>query len=81
MPWRHRADILPVPEDVMAALVLDAEAIDYPTYEEWADNSGHDRDSREGEKVYQACLATGLRLRAGIGDAGLQSLRKACEGY
>lgn len=73
--------ILPNLADVLHSLVSDAEAIDYPTYEEWADNLGFDRDSRKGEAAYRACLESGLKLRAALGEEGLRRLREACEGY
>lgn len=69
--------ILPDPADVLASLAMDAGAIDSATYEEWAGEYGYDPDSRKGEAIYRACLETGLKLRAALGDAGLQTLRDA----
>ncbi len=39
----------PLLADVLHSLVSDADAIDYPTYEEWAPNLGYDPDSRKGK--------------------------------
>ena len=71
------------PDDVgvMYSLVMDAEAIDYPTYEDWASCFGYDEDSRAGEKIYKACLEMGLRLRSVLGDAGLSKLRELYQDY
>jgi hypothetical protein len=69
---------LPGPDaaEVMHSLLSDAEAIDYPTCEEWADNFGFDRDSRKGEAIYRACLDVGLKLRAMLGDTTMTQLRE-----
>jgi len=62
--------------DVLQCLLMDAEAIDYGTFEEWADNFGYDSDSRAAERIYRACLETGLQLRAMLGDK-MDALREA----
>src|SRR5262249_9503800 len=49
----------PLLRDVLYCLVSDADALDYPEFEEWAGNLGYDPDSRKGEAAYRACLATG----------------------
>lgn len=69
--------ILPKAEDVLASLALDASAIDSATYEDWSAEYGYDADSRKGEAIYRACLETGLKLRAALGEAGLATLRDA----
>lgn len=67
--------------DVLHGLLLDAEVLDSPTYEDWADNFGYDKDSRRGEALYRACLKIALKLRAGIGEEGISKLRASLEGY
>jgi hypothetical protein len=67
--------------DVLASLVMDSSAIDYSTYEEWAGDCGHDPDSRKGEAIYRACLEIALKLRNGLGEAGLAALREAAQDY
>lgn len=67
--------------DVVSSLILDASAIDYPTFEEWAGDLGYDTDSRKGEAAYRACLETALKLRAVLGDDGLNRLRDAASDY
>lgn len=73
--------ILPDPADVFYSLVMDSEAIDYATFEDWADNLGYDTDSRSAEKIYRACLEIGLALRAAIRGAGLETLRNLFQDY
>jgi hypothetical protein len=73
--------LLPDPCDVLSSLALDSDAIDYPTFEEWADNSGYDPDSRKGEAIYRQCLETALNLRAGLGEEGLRKLWEAAQDY
>jgi hypothetical protein len=74
---------IPRPElaDILYCLLTDGEAIDYPTYEEWADNLGYDRDSRKGEETYRACVIIGLKLRQMFGDAELAKLRDLFQDY
>jgi hypothetical protein len=71
----------PSAADVLYSLSMDASALDHPTFEDWAADNGYDPDSREGERIYRACLETGLKLRAAIGDAGLEALRDAFQDY
>lgn len=70
---------IPAPKlvDVLYCLVNDAEALEYITFEDWAREFGTDADSRSEEKVYQACLTNGLKLRALIRDEGISKLREA----
>ena len=75
------AAILPDPCDVVSSLVLDASALDSATYEDWASEYGYDEDSRKGEQIYRQCLETALRLRAALGDSGLNRLRDAAQDY
>lgn len=74
----HRIKLLtPDTRDVLASLAMDAGAIDFASFEDWASDYGYDTDSRKAESVYRACLATALALRAALGDAGLSELRDA----
>ena len=66
---------------VLWSLSQDAAALDCPSYEDFAAEFGYDEDSRQGEAVYRACLEIALKLRAGLGEAGLAQLRDAGEGY
>lgn len=67
----------PDPVGVLSCLLSDADAINYATYEDWGPELGYDRDSREGERLYRACLETGLALRAGLGAELFERLMQA----
>jgi hypothetical protein len=71
----------PSVSDVMYSLLMDAEAIDHPSFEDWAQDFGYETDSRKAEKIYLACLDHGLKLRAMFGDTGLATLREAFQDY
>lgn len=67
--------------DVLASLAMDSDVLDAGGFEDWAGDFGYDTDSRKAEAIYRVCLEIALKLRAALGDAGLQSLRNAFEGY
>jgi hypothetical protein len=60
--------------DVMHSLLLDSTALDYGSFEDWADDHGYDSDSRAAESVYRSCLKHGLKLRSMIGDERIADL-------
>ncbi len=74
---RVRHPILPDICGVMESLVMDSGAIDFADFDDWASSLGCDTDSRAAEKTYQACLETGLKLRAALGEDGLRKLSEA----
>lgn len=67
--------------DALYSLVSDAEAINFPSFEEWASELGFETDSRKAESIYRACLDTGLKLRRMLSDAELTKLREAFQDY
>lgn len=73
--------ILPKAHDVIHALVLDSSVLNYVSFESWARDFDYDPDSRKGEATYNACLATALAMRNGIGEAGMATLREAFQDY
>jgi len=73
--------ILPDACDVFYSLATDSSVLDSGTFEEWAEEFGYDSDSRKGEAVYRACLELALKMRNGLGDVGLSTLRESFEGY
>ena len=73
--------IFPNPDDVVYSLIMDADALDYPTFDNWADSFGYSTDSRSAEKIYRQCLEIGLRLRSSLGDEKLAELREAFSDY
>lgn len=76
-----RQTILPDTIDVIYSLVSDADAIEYPSFEDWASNFGYEPDSRKAEKIYRQCLEIGLALRSALGEANLLKLREAFQDY
>jgi hypothetical protein len=78
---RHGGNILPKLADVLHSLASDASAIDYASFEAWANEMGDDPDSRRAEQVYRACLDTALKLRAALGEDGLTRLRDGVQDY
>lgn len=79
--FAHGAPILPNTVDVLYSLVLDADVINYSTFEEWANEFGYDPDSRKAEATYRACLQHALALRGAVGDDGLRTLQEAFQDY
>jgi hypothetical protein len=67
--------------DVIYSLVMDYDVLKHSTFESWAADFGYDVDSRKAEHVYRACLEIALKLRNGIGEAGLSELREAFQDY
>ena len=59
---------LPPPNiaNVLHCLFLDSDVLNYATFEEWAPDLGYDPDSREAEKIYQACLKIALQDRKSV---------------
>ena len=67
--------------DVVNALLLDGEAIEYASFEDWASEFGFDSDSIKAKANYDECLSIGLRLRASLGDTLMAKLREAFADY
>jgi hypothetical protein len=65
-------------DDVLYSLVLDADVINYATFEEWANEFGYDPDSRAAEAIYRSCLEIALKLRQLI---DLDAAREAFQEY
>lgn len=74
-------EIRPEAASVIYSLVMDSSVLDAGTFEQWAADCGYDPDSRKAEATHRACLEIALQMRAAIGDAGLETLRTACEDY
>jgi hypothetical protein len=76
-----KAPIAPSEVSVWYSIVMDSDAIEHATFEDWADSFGYDRDSRKGEAIYRECLAIGLALRSALGEERLAKLRNIVQGY
>jgi len=64
--------------DVLQCLLTDADVLNYPCFEDWAEMYGYDTDSRTAEKIYQECLGIALKLRSMI---NLHEMAAAFEDY
>jgi hypothetical protein len=78
---KHFAKPIPAPgvADVLHCLLMDADAIDAGSFEEWAQEFGYDTDSRKAETTYRACVEIGLKLRLMLGDELISKLRDALQ--
>lgn len=65
--------------EVLHCLLMDAEAINAGSFEEWASDLGYDTGSRKAEGIYRECLDTALKLRAMLGDETISRLRDALQ--
>ena len=79
--WMKDKAIRPDEADFLSSIALDSEALDAGCFEDWADNFGYSRDSREAESIYKASIATALDLRAVLGDALMREMREVVQGY
>lgn len=70
------APILPSTRDVLSSFLLDAGALDYASFAEWASEYGYDSDSIKAREAYDYCLTTALALRAALGNDTLEELRQ-----
>jgi hypothetical protein len=70
--------ITPPLRDVVASLCLDAGALDYASFEDWAGEFGMDTDSRKAFAMYQQCLQCGIALRAALGSERFDHLKEVC---
>ena len=64
--------------DVLYSLVMDASALEYASFEDWASEYGYDADSRSAERTYQDCLKIALKLQQMV---DLPSARIAFEDF
>jgi hypothetical protein len=72
--WRYGSrTIEPDYINALQCVLYDYSVLDFPTYEQWAPDSGFDPDSRFGERVYRECIEQSLKLRNALGDP------KVCE--
>lgn len=62
--------------DVFYCLLMDAGAIDYRDFSEWAEEYGYDSDSIKARETYDACIATALAFRSAFGEKLLCELRE-----
>ena len=63
----------PTSEDVLDALLSDADALQYDTFEDWAPELGYDTDSIKAKKIYEACRKTGSELKKLLGHENFEA--------
>lgn len=80
---RPMIEAIPAPslKDVMYSLIGDSDVLEFACWADWADEFGYDEDSRKAEAIYQDCMKIALVLRAMLGNARLELLRKAFQDY
>lgn len=71
----------PAVVDVLHCLLTDASAIDCRDFADWCDETGGDSDSIAARDAYNACVATGLKLRAAFGEKRITELRELFADY
>jgi hypothetical protein len=62
--------------DVLGCLILDAEVLDYGSFESWADEFGYNSDSIEDRKVYDDCMKIALQFRQLFTDTEITRLHE-----
>jgi hypothetical protein len=80
-PLDRSRPIKPNDLDVIYCILLDASVINHSSFEDWASDFGYDPDSRKALAMYHACMATALKLRAGLGDKIITQLLDAFQDY
>jgi len=63
----HTIDKPPL-KNIVHALLIDSEAIDFASFEDWAECFGYSADSIKAKSCYDDCLAIALKMRAMFGD-------------
>jgi hypothetical protein len=80
LPIRSKP-ILPDPLNVLSSLAMDADVLNYPSFEDWAPSFGYDPDSRKGFQIYQTCLEHALHLRNSFTHEDFNRLIEAAQDY
>lgn len=71
----------PALKDILYSLIMDSDVLNYTGFEDWADNTGYEVDSRKAEKIYQDCLDIALKLKAILGNETIGALQVAFQDY
>lgn len=73
--------IVPDACDVIHSFLMDAGALDFAGFADWCADYGMDSDSIRARASYDACIACGVALRAGLGEALMQELGESFADY
>jgi hypothetical protein len=79
-PMKGKA-ILPDIKLFLGSFIQDVKAIDFPSFESWADDLYVSPDSRKWLGVYNDCVKIGLAVRAALGEEGLARLKNVFANY
>jgi hypothetical protein len=71
----------PLLRDVLYSLLLDADACNYTSFEDWATEMGLDSDSRSAERMFFDCRAAGRALQNIIPEPAMSTLRELFADY
>jgi hypothetical protein len=66
--------ILPNPEQVLCSLILDADGLEFDSFEAWADAYGVDPKGSQAQADFRLCRRNGRALKRALGDEWMRSL-------
>lgn len=66
--------VKPTVEEVLECLKMDVEGLEDCVFEEWAENYGYSSDSREAERIYNACKEEKTKLNKFLGRTAYRDL-------
>jgi hypothetical protein len=80
---RFRNGLIPKPslKEVLWCLLTDSDVLQHDSFESWASDFGYDTDSREAEKVHQACMKIALKINQMFSNDELEQLREFYQDY
>ena len=69
-------------DDVFYSMLSDgAPMFDGETFEQWAENLGYSTDSRDAERIYNACLENGKKIKTLFSNSEISELREIFSDY
>jgi hypothetical protein len=60
--------------DIIYSLLIDGDAWDYDSFEDWAQSFGYDEDSIKAKKMFDDCMATAVAFHKNFSDQELEDL-------
>ena len=77
--YKTKLRIKPDIEDIIFAVVSDADVLNYASMEDWAYNWGYDPLTIEAQEIYNLCLKNSLALVNNLGQTAFNLLKYAIE--
>jgi hypothetical protein len=68
------------PADVVRCLMVDFDVMNYSSFEEWAENSSYDVDSRKAEDIWKTCQKVSVAVQALLG-ADFEQFQESSQDY